>query len=203
MAVSALVLGLVGIFCLGPLTGLPAVILGHIAYGRARKQPDIHGGEGLALAGLILGYVSFIIGIIFVSIMAGMTLPALSQAKDKAMRIKCVNNLKMISLSARIYATDHDDRFPPSFLAMGQELTDPRVLICPADSQKRPLEGTNWTRLGPQNITYEFLTPGALESDVATRNAFRCPIHDNVALGDGTVQLGLPGRRGGGGGGGR
>ena len=39
------------------------------------------------------------------AIMAGMTLPALAKAKDKAQSIQCINNLKQIGLAARIYAS--------------------------------------------------------------------------------------------------
>ena len=44
------------------------------------------------------------------------------------------------------------------------------------------------------NVTYEYLLPGAKEQDVATQVVFRCPIHNNVGLGDGSVQQ-LPGGR--------
>ncbi len=47
-----------------------------------------------------------------IAILAGMLLPALSRAKGKAQRIKCVNNLKQIGLGLRMWADDHDGKYP-------------------------------------------------------------------------------------------
>jgi len=41
-----------------------------------------------------------------------MLLPALAKAKAKAQRINCVNNLKQVGLSFRIWSGDNGDRYP-------------------------------------------------------------------------------------------
>ena len=48
------------------MSGIPAIIMGHIA----RRQIKLSGeqGDGMALAGLILGYIGLVLGIIFVII---------------------------------------------------------------------------------------------------------------------------------------
>ncbi len=51
-----------------------------------------------------------VIGII--SILAGMLLPALAKARERAKRIVCMNNLKQIYISAVIYYNDHDGFLP-------------------------------------------------------------------------------------------
>ena len=45
---------------------------------------------------------------------AGMLLPALAKAKSRAQAINSVNQLKQIGLAARIYASDHQDKYPPA-----------------------------------------------------------------------------------------
>jgi hypothetical protein len=59
MAVTSLVLGILGLACVGPITGLPALILGLVALNRSRRQPEAYGGGGLAIAGIALGACSF------------------------------------------------------------------------------------------------------------------------------------------------
>ena len=42
-----------------------------------------------------------------------MLLPALARAKEAANRIKCVNDLKQLELSVKMYADDNDSLYPP------------------------------------------------------------------------------------------
>lgn len=190
LAVTSLVLGIVGMVCLGPITGLPAVITGHIAYRRSQREPASHGGGGLALAGLIMGYVSFAVGLAMAAILAGMTLPALAKAKAKAAEIKCLNQMKQIGLGLRIYAVDHNDRFPTNFAAMSAELGSPLILTCPGDSHRQPVAAPDWALLKDANVSYEYLTPGIAEAEAVGKTVVRCPIHGSILLGDGAVQAG-------------
>ena len=43
------------------LTTLLGVIFGHIGRANLRKSPETYGGDGMAIAGLIIGYISIII----------------------------------------------------------------------------------------------------------------------------------------------
>lgn len=58
LATTSLVLGLLGLFCLGPLTGIPAIICGHLAGRRIAQSQGRIGGSGMALAGFVLGCLS-------------------------------------------------------------------------------------------------------------------------------------------------
>lgn len=58
LAVVSLVTGILG-WTLLPLLGtLTAIITGHMARGEIRRMPDRLEGDGLAVAGLILGWVA-------------------------------------------------------------------------------------------------------------------------------------------------
>ena len=70
---------------------------------------------------------------------SGMLLPALNQAREKARRISCVNNVKQVMLGLTMYANDHDSRFPADNGAAGLNtlvkddyLTDFTCYICPS-----------------------------------------------------------------------
>ena len=72
LAITSLVLGIVSVvvFC-APL-GIPAIICGHIAHGRARRAPAQYGGGGLAIAGFVLGYLSLVLSLL---VLPAMLLP--------------------------------------------------------------------------------------------------------------------------------
>jgi len=63
LAIAALICGVAQIAA-GPLTGIPAIILGHVARSRIRQTGEQ--GAGMALAGVILGYVGLVLFVIVV-----------------------------------------------------------------------------------------------------------------------------------------
>jgi len=57
--------------------------------------------------------IELLVVIAIIAILAGLLLPALAQAKDKAMTAKCIGNKKQVALALILYAGEHDEQLPP------------------------------------------------------------------------------------------
>lgn len=84
LAAVSLIMGIVGWTVLPFLGSLVAIVTGHMARAEIRRQPQALEGDGLALAGLILGWVAVIGAILvvvgFVLFFGGLALFAASQS---------------------------------------------------------------------------------------------------------------------------
>ncbi|MSR64443.1 MAG: DUF4190 domain-containing protein [Verrucomicrobiae bacterium] len=166
MAIAALVLGILGMFCWF-ITAIPGLILGIISLNRINRSGGQLGGKGLAIAGIAISGVMLMCGVVSM----GMLLPALNAAREKARRASCLNNLKQIGLAIRLYAGDNNERFPTdaAWTTLGSyELltknyqTSYKTWVCPSDTGIVP--GTPYAPLTAKNVSYAYNGFGLTES---------------------------------------
>ena len=110
----------------------------------------------------------------------------MEKARERAMRIACANNMKQLGLAARIWAGDNNDIYPVNIIDMTNEMNTPKILHCPADTG-RPV-ALSFDSYTSANCSYEYLAPGGTYTE-PNRVLFRCPIHGNIGLCDGSVQM--------------
>jgi hypothetical protein len=110
---------------------------------------------------------------------------AMDEARQRVLAIQCVNNLKQLGLAVRVWATDNGDVSPPDILSMTNEMNTPKILVCPAETGRQP--AATWASFTAANCSYEYLAPSAPETE-PERVLFRCPLHGNITLCDGSVQ---------------
>src|SRR3954447_13306463 len=110
---------------------------------------------------------------------------AIPWAKRRAESMACGNYMCCICIAGRTWAMDGDGHLPPDFLSMSNEVSSPRILVCPGDHSRRP--ATNWASLTPDHSSYEIVTLHLVDGD--TNGVFlRCKFHhDHLGYADGTV----------------
>ena len=116
-AIASLVLGIASFaLCMSFITGIPAIILGHISRSKIRRSGGRLKGDGMALAGLIMGYIS----LPFILIIAAIAIPNLLRARISANELAAMSTVRTINTAQVSYQTQFPAKgYAPDLATLG------------------------------------------------------------------------------------
>jgi type IV pilus assembly protein PilA len=89
-----------------PFLFIAAIVFGHLALSEIRKSAGRLKGEGIAIAGLVLGYIE-IAGIPFILIIAAIAIPNLLRARMTTNESSAVASVRMLNVAEVTYRAAH------------------------------------------------------------------------------------------------
>ena len=107
LAIWSLVLGILGVFCFTIFAAIPGVICGHKALTRIKSSGGALTGEGMAIGGLVTGYIGIALAIFYVPMMLAIAIPNFVRARTTAQQNACINNLRIIDGAKSQWAMEH------------------------------------------------------------------------------------------------
>lgn len=135
-AIASLVCGILFFFL---PSAIAAVVMGHLSLSDIRRSPGRLSGRGMAIAGLVLGYLG--LAVLPILIIAAIAIPNLLRAKMAANEASAVATLRTYNTALERYAVECPKQgYPPNPTYL--ELDGSRPSTCPQEGQTTvPQEG--------------------------------------------------------------
>lgn len=127
LAIASFICGILSLTIVLMPVALPSIICGRVARARIKKSEGTIGGGRLALAGLLMGYGSFVVFAFILFVLPPDSGPPFRDIDGKALTIG-----HQIGRACRIYAKEHHGAFP---VTLGELVPDycsgAEAFICP------------------------------------------------------------------------
>ena len=120
-ATASLICGILGLTIFSILTSIPAIIFGHMSRKEIRESGGRLKGDGMALAGMIMGYIGtgLVVLVVPILIIAAIAIPNLLRSRMAANEASAVGSLRTINTASVTYASTYGKGFAPSLASLG------------------------------------------------------------------------------------
>jgi type II secretory pathway pseudopilin PulG len=106
-AIVSLILGILGLTCLGIFAGVPALILGILAMKEIRRSGGVLSGAGLAIAGIVLGICSLLIAVFMVFLITAIGFPNFLEAQVRSKVSRVRSDQRSLATALECYYVDN------------------------------------------------------------------------------------------------
>jgi Domain of unknown function (DUF4190) len=134
LAVWSLVLGILGLTCFSIFAAIPGVICGHKAISEIESSSGRLSGRGLAIGGLVTGYLGLAWAVFFIPLLLAIAIPNFVKAREVSMRNGCINNMREIQAAKNEWEIEKNKT--PGDVPTADDLTpylpEHKFPICPA-----------------------------------------------------------------------
>jgi competence protein ComGC len=138
LAIWSLVLGILSLLCFTIFTAIPGVICGHKALSKIKRANGAVTGQGLAIAGLVTGYLGIAYALFIIPLLVAISIPNFVKARSTAQANACINNLRQIDAAANQFALEHNKtngeaiNFPDDLTPYIKLNSQGKIPSCPA-----------------------------------------------------------------------
>ena len=148
-----------------------------------RKWPPILTGPAFTL-------VELLVVIAIIAILAGLLLPVLSHAKQRAQGIQCLSNLRQLSLGWQLYTSDNGERFPVNasmgtkYPTVGEDKFNPSWVAGILQTNATP-DNTNTAKL----VGAAYAPFGSIGGYIKNWGVYHCPADASIDPGCGQPRV--------------
>ncbi len=145
LAIISMVLSIIGFvgfcICLGPVLGIPAVICGHIALSKIKSSNGKFSGSGMATTGLVIGYISIVLTVIWI-LFSLIAIPKFMSAAKEARQVTCISRIRQIGAACQVYKIgymvypDTLSRLYPEYISNLEIFTCPNTCDCISSAEE-------------------------------------------------------------------